>query len=217
LYGDVVRSGPFVGIAYAVAPVGDNLIPKLLGTYELELHDEIERMLALQPSRVINIGCAEGYYAVGLARRLPQAEIIASDLSPTAIQACAELARVNGVTDSVKTVGGLSAERLNELCGNDCLLLVDCEGCEFTILNPEMIPALLLTSIIVELHDFVIPDVTGAVLRRFEGSHEVSVIESSDRELARYPELEAFSVDDQSLALSEYRPGVMRWAVLTPR
>lgn len=92
-YGDIIRAGPFVGTQYPGAAVGDNLIPKLLGTYELELHEHIERMLDRQPHRVVNVGCAEGYYAIGFARRLPQAEIIASDVSPSATQACTEMAQ----------------------------------------------------------------------------------------------------------------------------
>lgn len=216
-YGSIIRGGPFVGTQYSGVPVGDNLIPKLLGTYELELHEHIERMLGGQPHRVVNIGCAEGYYAIGFARRLPSAEIIASDLSPSAIRACNEMARMNGVIDSVVTVGGLQAGDLNTLCGKGCLLFIDCEGCEHALLKPDVVPALLLTDIIVELHDFLVDGVTQTILERFDPSHKASVIESSVRHPDRYPELDIFSSRDRLLALNEYRPGVMRWAVLTPR
>jgi precorrin-6B methylase 2 len=214
-YGDVIRGGPFAGVQYSSEPVGDNLIPKLLGTYELELHGHIDRMLDCQPKRVINIGCAEGYYAVGFARRLPHARIIASDLSRSALHACAELARLNGVADSVEVAGGLGMEQLEELCGQDCLLFIDCEGCERDILKPDDVPALLRTNIIVELHDFVIPDVTATIMRRFEESHRVSLVESYDRQPDLHPELSIFNFDERLTALSEYRPGIMRWAILT--
>jgi hypothetical protein len=44
--------------------------PKFLGTYERELYSVIERAIELAPRYVLNIGCAEGFYAVGLALRL---------------------------------------------------------------------------------------------------------------------------------------------------
>src|SRR2546423_12652663 len=90
----VVRAGPFAGLRYP-----DNLIqiPKLLGTYELELHPAVERLIASRPTTVVNVGAAEGYYAVGLARRLPDARILAFDIDERSQEHCRRLAALNGV------------------------------------------------------------------------------------------------------------------------
>ena len=76
--GWVVQSGPFAGMVLPDrACWGDgDLLPKLLGCYEAELHAIIEEILAATPDLVINIGATEGYYAIGMARRL------ARDLRP---------------------------------------------------------------------------------------------------------------------------------------
>src|SRR6478672_6897407 len=68
--GLVVQHGPFKGMKYpGVNSVGSALIPKLLGSYERELHPLIDSICAGQYDQVVDIGCAEGYYAVGLAMR----------------------------------------------------------------------------------------------------------------------------------------------------
>src|ERR1700760_4646091 len=90
-----VASGPFTGMKYINKSAGSAYIPKLLGIYERELHDIIEYVCRLNIRTVINVGAGEGYYAVGLAVRMPFSSVIAFERDP---QACAEvraLARLN--------------------------------------------------------------------------------------------------------------------------
>jgi hypothetical protein len=54
-------------------------VPKLLGCYEQELHPALNRAIDTDYGVILNIGCAEGYYPVGLARVLPTAHVIAFD------------------------------------------------------------------------------------------------------------------------------------------
>jgi hypothetical protein len=55
---------------------------------------------------VIDVGCAEGYYAVGMARRMPATRVLAFDLDLNTQRVCTELIAKNKVTDRV-TVGAL--------------------------------------------------------------------------------------------------------------
>lgn len=59
--------GPFRGMA--LGPV--YYPPTLLGTYERELHPWLERIFASPFAHVIDIGGGTGYYACGLALRMP--------------------------------------------------------------------------------------------------------------------------------------------------
>ena len=63
----VVQQGPFRGLQYIDNSVGSTLPPKLMGTYERELIWVIDEMISTEPDIIIDIGAAEGYYAVGLA------------------------------------------------------------------------------------------------------------------------------------------------------
>ena len=77
--GSVVAAGPFAGLRLNYELFPNHASPKFLGTYEQELHSVIERAICLQPKYVLNVGCAEGFYAVGLAIRLNDAQIFAAD------------------------------------------------------------------------------------------------------------------------------------------
>src|SRR5437660_11467263 len=71
-----VRQGPFAGMRYIDRAIGSAYLPKLLGTYECELAAIIEEVCARGPRLIIDLGAAEGYYAVGLALRNPQARVV---------------------------------------------------------------------------------------------------------------------------------------------
>src|SRR5262249_46123396 len=73
-----VVAGPFAGTKLLLSPVSARLLPSyLLGTAELELHGAIEELVERSYRTVLNLGAADGYYAVGLARRLPSARVVA--------------------------------------------------------------------------------------------------------------------------------------------
>src|SRR5271165_2199287 len=85
--GNIVQRGPFAGTAILQEKSWGNagdLAAKLLGFYEEELHDAVEEAIAGNPDLVLNVGCAEGFYAVGLARRLPESRVIAFDIDQPA-------------------------------------------------------------------------------------------------------------------------------------
>ena len=70
-----VLNGPFQGMNFHSAASEGCLVPKLLGCYEQPLHPFLEAAFARDYDVVLNIGSAEGYYAVGLALRMPGARI----------------------------------------------------------------------------------------------------------------------------------------------
>jgi hypothetical protein len=78
-----VHSGPFAGMRWiSSAPDCARIhIPKLLGIYERELNPYIDQACALNFSRIVDVGAAEGYYAVGMALRNPHARVIAFEIA----------------------------------------------------------------------------------------------------------------------------------------
>ena len=90
---------------YIDSSVGSAYIPKLIGTYERELSPIVEEVCACNSTTIIDIGAAEGYYAIGFARRLPNAKIIAYELQPEGREKIAEMALLNDVSDQVDIRG----------------------------------------------------------------------------------------------------------------
>lgn len=208
---DVVQSGPFQGMRLQGRFTGSH-IPKRLGSYELELHDLITGM---QPyDTLLDVGSVEGFYVVGLGRLWPEADVHGFEISPQARRECAAAATVNGV--QVQLHGPATPQSLAALVRGRTLLIVDAEGAEAEVLDPQVAPGLLRADLLVELHEFAAPGVTDLLLRRFAG-HEVRVIQQERRDPSIYPLLVGLSADDQRRAVDESRVPDQTWLWMTPR
>jgi SAM-dependent methyltransferase len=217
--GPIVQGGPFAGMRLPAETSWGFLPPLLVGSYEEELHPIIEELIATAPTRIIDVGCAEGYYAVGLARRLPQADAYAFDIDPRAQLLAGETAKANAVDERVHIGGRCTAERLNELITTETFVIVDCEGCETELLRPDRAPSLRRASVLVELHDFIDPRTSSVVLRRFRETHSIDLIPARERIPTDYPAVRQLNAADRVAAVAELRPALarpMEWAVLRP-
>jgi len=175
-----VASGPFAGMKldYEALPV--HAAPKFLGTYEMELHGCIERAIELAPRYILNVGCAEGFYAVGFAMRLPDSQIFAADADPKALRATLRNAKLNNVQSRVYGVGIVKPRQFDTYLKPDASLLVmDCEGAEFTLLNPDNDPILLRTHILVEVHPEFGSELD--IIARFTQTHRPKTINQISR------------------------------------
>lgn len=202
---DVVQAGPFEGMKLAGVTTGSD-VPKRLGSYEQELHSLIDSWPGYD--RIVDIGCGEGWYAVGLALRMPDAEVWGFDISPEARAACARTAAVNGV--SIHIEAAAEPAMLQRLVGPNTLVIVDAEGAELDVLDPRATPGLVSADVLVETHDFIRPGATEEMLRRFSDRPH-TLIEQQPRNPAEFPVLATLPTPDQQRALSESRPRDNRW------
>jgi hypothetical protein len=215
--GAVIRSGPFAGMLYVDVATEGALVPRLLGTYESELHPHLQAIAATGVDTVIDVGCAEGYYAVGLARMMPQAVVHAYDIDEAARVACAELARKNGVADRVRIGGAFPADGFQAFAGRKALVMIDTEGAELAILTPDANPALAGMDIIVETHDIYRKGALQELLERFSPTHEITVVRQAPKMLELPAWLQAQPHLDQLLAVWEWRVGPTPWLVMRPK
>jgi hypothetical protein len=186
LFGNRVHVGPFAGMLIPernAAWDDGNSGAKLLGTYEHELHGAIEHAAWRQPRTVINVGCAEGYYAVGFARLLPHAVVRAFDISEPVRRLCSEYADKNSVADRITIADGCRSPHELRLPTADWprLYVVDCEGDEVTLLDLDRCPGLAESDIIVECHDFMLKNGSASTIsltlaERFSATHRVELI-----------------------------------------
>ena len=77
-------------------------VAKLLGTYEQPIHSHLLNLISRDYEKILNIGCAEGYYAVGLSRLFPSAVSLAFDTDPVARKACENLAAKNRLEKKIE-------------------------------------------------------------------------------------------------------------------
>lgn len=213
----VVRHGPFAGLRYPVlTSVGSALYPKLLGSYEREIQGWIEEVCAAKYSEIVDVGCAEGYYAVGLARRLPQARVYAYDIDPLARELCTQMARANRVGRRVEVRERFQASELATIpVRRRGLLVCDCEGAESTIFTARTCRRFADWDLLIETHDFLDITISTELVRLFHRTHELrQVLSVDDIQKAKhyeYPELAGLDLATRRLIVAEYRPTLMEW------
>ena len=217
-----VAAGPFAGMKYLRSDCCERSLPKLLGSYEQELWPALRQLSALPITDVINIGCAEGYYAVGLARLIPDAIVHAFDGLAAARASTRRAAEANGVAERMLVAGACDAHALAAMPLQGALVVIDCEGAEFEILDPAIAPGLEGSWMLVELHDFIDSRITPELRRRFSKSHQIEVIDAAPRDARGWPELRNLTAEEQTMALDENRnyrgePTRQQWAFLRPK
>jgi hypothetical protein len=191
-------------------------IAKLLGCYEQPLQPFIEEAINLAYPTILNIGCAEGYYAVGMARRMTSTQVLAFDLNPIAQQVCAALAQKNGVSERVRVGALFKPEDFARYANQKVLVLCDIEGAEKDLLDPEMAPALRGMDIIVESHECLFSGITQTLINRFKESHQITLVQDNgQRQLNDAPQwFNNLAHLDQLLATWEWRSGATPWLVM---
>jgi hypothetical protein len=220
-----VLQGPFQGMRCVALAYCSEVLPKLVGTYERELVPALETICRADCDRIVDIGAAEGYYAVGMALRNPRAQVVAFEVDPSARHDLRRLSRRNGVSGRVAIRGECSAESLGDsLAGSHRpAVICDCEGAEDRLLRPDRIEPLRRAFLVVETHDGletddgVLEGITSRLYERFAATHDISVIASRARSREELPPACASLTDAEAAeAMDEGRPWA-QWLFFEPK
>ncbi|MEH1827705.1 MAG: hypothetical protein V7L22_20600 [Nostoc sp.] len=217
-----VQAGPFAGMRYIEKSIGSAYIPKLLGIYERELNPFIEKACQLDIQKIIDIGGGEGYYAVGMSLKNPSTQIIVYEMEAKGQDAIAKMAEMNSVVEQLQIFGKCEIEDLKQELSEDTnnLVICDVEGYELILLNPDKVPSLKKTFMLVELHDFISRGLAEEIYSRFESTHQIERICQTERYKNDFPyhtfytKLLPSSYIDW--AVSEWRPELMSWFWMEP-
>ena len=218
-----VVGGPFRGMLLPDSRFGMTL-RFLLGTYELELHGVIERLVTTGLHTVIECGGGQGYYAVGFALRCPEAQVIAFETVPNRQQDIAAAAQLNGVGDRVAVRGGCDAETLRNCLASarePLLVFADMDGAELEVFRAETVACLSHATVLIETHDDLVPGTSNQLLTRFAATHRVHVYLPQHRtrhDLPREVTSGVWRAISQLVVwlVKEYRPSPQRWLLFTP-
>ena len=214
--GTVVQQGPLQGLDFVSSSSEGCHIAKIIGCYEQPLHPYIYQAIEANYDVVVNVGCAEGYYAVGLALKMPQTKSFAFDVDTAAQEACALLAKKNNVEDRIQIKDRFDTNSLTQFRDQNVLVICDIEGEEETLLDPATMPELSEVDIIVESHECIRKGVTDLLKSRFEQSHDITrVDDNGSRSLESLPPwFSKMEHLDQLLATWEWRSGPTPWLVM---
>ena len=217
--GDQVIDGPCAGLRYPTEylPEVDAPVAKLVGSYERQLHEPLARAIDSGRSPFIDIGCADGYYAVGLALRRRDLAVHAYDHARSARSTCAVMAAVNECADRVSIQGHCNARRLRRLPLAHALVLADIEGAEFDLFSEEVVSLLGGAVVVVELHRPVKDPAAAELLERFTASHNTEIRCECAPDPHAIAALSFLDPDERVTATDEGRgERDQTWLVLTP-
>ena len=214
-----VCSGPFAGMEFRYP---DLEYAMLLGTWELELAEVWELIFANDFSVMVDVGAAEGYYAIGMTYRKPDAKVIAYEMDEHVRNKLNTMKELNGA--SLEILGKCTLSELEELGSRleGGFILMDVEGFEAVLLDPVAIPALRHSTILVELHEMYAEGCTTLIEERFLSTHEIRLIKGIKRSLNHLPPslgfLRYLFPKEKWLGyMDEGRPYEMSWFYITPK
>jgi predicted O-methyltransferase YrrM len=221
-YKDEVQLGPFCGMIYP-PPTPKFWVScrfeKIVGTYEHELHSLLENIAVTKNyGTIVNIGAAEGFFTVGLARKFPQSRLIAFESNPVYLHCQEEIARLNGVASRIESHGLCTTEDLLAISPQRPVLVwMDVDGGERSLLEPAKVPWLYEADILVELHDCLQPGLSELIRERFSTTHKIKQITNAGIEYSRYPILRHLLFTEIHSLVGEDRRGIQDWFFMEPK
>ena len=172
-----VLHGPYQGMLYTRH--GSSVcLSCLLGTYEMEVWPVIESLKSANYDLVVDVGCAEGYHACGIAK-ITNKKVMAFDMLETARHDCAEMASLNQLTDLVVIGSFLEHKVLQDLCESQkVFVLCDIDFAEKELLDLNLVPSLSKADLLVETHGYKEggpEDTLPLFMERFKETHDITL------------------------------------------
>lgn len=213
-----VKSGPFTGMLLTEQSGEGCHIAKLMGIYEQPLWPVIETLVERNYPLVLNVGAAEGFYAIGLARRMPESRVLAYETSPAARQILAALIEANGVSERVQPHATLTSSELSQFDGRRMLVICDIEGGEVDLFSGDAPLWLRNSDLIIETHGGVRRGAAEELTDLFGPTHHATLVEDDGTRSFDAPSwLRKLSHLDQLLCTWEWRSAPTPWLILTAR
>lgn len=220
-----IQHGPFTGMHWLDNPCRGRSEQgvMILGLYE----QEVATNLIEAPARFrvfVDVGAADGYYAVGLLHCGRVDRCVAFETIPKCREAISRLAAENGVADKIMVLGTASDQfvdtlRDHNINSHESMFLIDIEGAEFKILTEEVFAFLKDSQIVVETHAHIYPDPEGEMkrlLQRASMTHRSTIWYPGPRNPWTLKELDRFPEIDRWILCSEGRFEVQRWIRFDP-
>lgn len=215
----IVSNGYFKSMVYPdFLAAGSAIYPKFIGSYERELTPVFEQIIKEKYDLIIDVGCAEGYYAVGLAMLMPDATVIAYDTDPRARDLCKQIAILNNVSERVKIEGTLTANELGKIDFTDkkSLIISDCEGFEKELFTKNNIQNLKNCDLLIETHDLFDLDISAYLIKLFKETHQTPIVIASLDDIKKaqtyeYPETKNLDLNMKKVIFGENRKAIMEW------
>ena len=242
-YNYEVAYGPFKGMKLNkdIWWSKNDRITQTLGTYEEHILESLIDFRNKGATRLIDIGAADGYFAVGMAYAKIYKNVYAFEIEQQGRYRIAENAYANGCKDSLIIQGEATHSSLAEILDGEkkSTILIDIEGDVYNFLDEKMLRLLRGNYIICELHAFLVKrenfvpnglelfddfydeikgiELENNLISRASEFFDVSIVKRESYDPNRFEELDKLYDEERLVAIGESRHSNMKWMILTPK
>lgn len=222
----VIKEGPFSGVILPnrMSWGSSDQASMILGLYEREVMDVITS-LDSSISIFVDIGAADGYYAVSSIKKNIFSKAICYELTKQGRQVIKENAILNDVEKNIEIRGQASSGFFNEIECHDLeksFFLMDIEGAEFDLLDEKALNKLRKSHLLIELHakrveqgELKLKNLLSMATRYFA----TEIIETSSRDPYKSIALKEANLSDNEVWIlcAEGRKKRGKWLYLIPK
>ena len=223
-HNSTIQYGPFQGMLLSQGGWGKtDRVSMIYGFYEQEVLESLTSNKGKYKT-LIDVGAADGYYAIGGLISGTFEKAICYEISKEGQDQIKKNAYLNKVSKNIEIRGEAKQSFYDDFTQEELatsLILMDIEGVEFDILSKsEDFRKLKNSSLIIESHALFFDDGEEKqqnLIKLAEEFFNVKELKMRSRDLSGFPELQKFSDSDRWLTCSEGRGELMSFFRLDPK
>ena len=200
-----------------------DLSPKLLGIYEEQVQNKIVQLKKDHDLKyLVNFGSGEGYHAIGLLKNNYFEKCICFEIDKNTREILKKNCILNNVENKIKIFNeanfNLVSKELNDDQLKKTLFLVDIEGYEFSLYNPDNLNFIKESFHLIENHEDYYRDKkkVSEFYKIMNNYFHCEKLKNTGRNPFDFDEIKFLPDDERWLMMSEGRPREMNWLVFKP-
>ena len=200
----------------------NDLITHILGVYEKHVLKKIIEFSKKGNYPFIDIGAADGYFAIGMAFSEIFKKIYAFEIDERGRKSLNRNIGNNLCKDKVVVDIEANFETLKEIVDKNksAVILIDIEGSEFDLLDNKLLKLLSNCYIVCELHPALSAngfEKQNMLINNAKAFFDVSIIQRESYCPNKFSELNEFTDEERLIAFGEGRENNMNWLILEPK
>jgi hypothetical protein len=200
----------------------NDIITHILGVYEKHVLKKIIEFSKKGNYPFIDIGAADGYFAIGMAFSETFKKIYAFEIDEEGRRSLNRNIENNLCKDKVVVDIEANFENLKEIVDKNksAVILIDIEGSEFDLLDDNLLKLLSNCYIVCELHPTLSTngfEKQNMLINNAKAFFDVSTIQRESYSPNKFSELNEFTDEERLIAFGEGRENNMNWLILEPK